>query len=113
MLRKSFLRLFVCALLLSASNVQSQQWGDYTLYSTMNGTTTYLVDTNGTNFKTWTHTTANKTCYSSHLLPGGTLLRSVSKSGNSFTGGPICGQVQKVDYNGNIIWDYVYSTTAY
>ena len=93
--------------------VNAQQWGNYTLYSTMMGTTTYLIDTNGTNFHTWSHTSATRTGYSSYLLPGGTLLRTVSKSGNSFNGGPICGQVQKVDWNGNVIWDYVYSTTQY
>lgn len=113
MLHKKFLRLAILISLVSGYSAHSQQWGNYTLYSTMGGTTTYLVDTNGTNFKTWTHTTANKTCYSSHLLPGGTLLRSVARTGNSFSGGPICGQVQKVDYSGNIIWDYVYSTSSY
>jgi hypothetical protein len=108
--RKLLALVFFC---LAASPSMSQQWGHYTLYSTMNGTTTYLVDTNGTNFKTWSHTSTNRTCYSSHLLPGGTLLRSVARSGNSFTGGPICGQVQKLDWNGNVIWDFVYSTTDY
>jgi hypothetical protein len=107
-----FAILFFCVAS-STYSINAQQWGDYTLYSTMTGTTTYLVDTNGTNFHTWTHTSSNRTGYSSHLLPGGILLRSVVKSGNSFTGGPICGQVQKVDWNGNIIWDYVYSTTQY
>lgn len=92
---------------------KAQQWGDYTLYSSMGGTTTYLVDTTGANFHTWSHTTATKTGYSSYLLPGGILLRTVSKTGNFFTGGPICGQVQKVDWNGNVIWDYVYSTLQY
>ncbi|MBL7926838.1 MAG: aryl-sulfate sulfotransferase [Bacteroidia bacterium] len=94
---------------------QAQQWGNYTLYSTSNGTSTYLIDTNSPAItkKTWTHTTSTRTGYSSYLLPGGILLRTVSKSGNSFSGGPICGQVQKVDWNGNVIWDYVYSTTNY
>lgn len=96
----------------------AQQWGNYTLYSTMGnqtggGIATYLMDTNNLNVHTWTHTTSNKTCYSSYMQPGGTLFRSVQKSGNSFTGGPICGQVQKVDWNGNIIWDYIYSTQQY
>src|SRR5258705_5259051 len=72
-------------------NVNAQQWGNYTLYSTMQGTVTYLIDTNNANFHTWTTTTTYKTGYSSYLLPGGTLLRTVSKSGNSFSGGPICG----------------------
>ncbi len=98
---------------LITSAVSAQQWGNYTLYGTMAGTTTYLIDTNNANVHTWPHTTTTKTCYSSYLQPGGELLRTVSKSGNSFTGGPICGQVQKVDWNGNVVWDYQYSTTQY
>ncbi len=96
---------------LSAIATKAQQWGDYTLYATMNGTTANLLDTNGTIFKTWNLT--GKTGYSSFLTPGGTLVRTVSKTGNSFNGGPICGQVQKVDWSGNIVWDFVYSTTEY
>ncbi|MBL0340792.1 MAG: aryl-sulfate sulfotransferase [Bacteroidetes bacterium] len=113
MLQKITLRLALAFSMFLSYSTQAQQWGNYTLYSTLNGTTTYLVDTNGTTFKTWTHTSANKNGYSAYLIPGGTLLRSVARSGNSFMGGPICGQVQKVDWNGTIIWDFVYSTTNY
>ena len=113
MTRKHYLKTFVISALLACNFANAQQWGNYTLYSTMGGTTTYLIDTNSTNVHTWTHTTTYKTGYSSYLLPGGVLLRTVSKSGNSFTGGPICGEVQKVDWNGTILWDYVYSTQAY
>jgi hypothetical protein len=113
MLQKRFVQLALVLGCLFTLSAKAQQWGNYTLYGTMGGTTTYLIDTNGTTFKTWTHTTAEKTCYSSYLTPGGTLVRSISKTGNSFTGGPICGQVQKVDYAGNILWNYIYSTTAY
>lgn len=94
-------------------NLTAQQWEGYTLYSTLNGTSAFLIDTNSTVYHTWTFTSANQTGYSSHLLPGGTLLRAVKKTGNSFSGGPICGKVQKVDWNGNIVWDYIYSTTQY
>jgi hypothetical protein len=90
-----------------------QQWNGYTLYATMNGTTAYLIDTNSTVYHSWTFPSTAQTGYSSHLLPGGVLLRSVKMSGVSFNGGPICGKVQKVDWNGNVIWDYVYSTTQY
>lgn len=111
---KIIFNAFVLTLLFYTST-QAQQWGNYTLYSTMSGTSTYLIDTNSPSItkKTWTHTTATRTGYSSYLLPGGVLLRTVSKSGNSFSGGPICGQVQKVDWSGNIIWDFVYSTPNY
>jgi len=92
---------------------QSQQWGDYTLIAIQNNSTTTLVDTNGTTYKTWTHSSSAKIGYSAYMMPGGYLWRSVAKSGTSFTGGPICGEVQKVDYQGNIVWDFVYSTTNY
>lgn len=42
-------------LFLFSQTVKAQQWGDYTLYSVMNATSTYLLDTNGNVAKTWTH----------------------------------------------------------
>ncbi|MEP7263459.1 MAG: aryl-sulfate sulfotransferase [Bacteroidota bacterium] len=106
------LPLLISALFITLST-SAQQWGNYTLYGTMGGTTTYIIDTNSVNVHTWTHTLAAKTGYSSYLLPGGVLLRTISRTGNSFTGGPICGEVQKLDWNGAVLWDYIYSTTQY
>ncbi|MBL7888219.1 MAG: aryl-sulfate sulfotransferase [Bacteroidia bacterium] len=91
----------------------AQQYPGYTSYSIKNSTTAYLLDTNGTTYHTWTDLTGKKTGYSTYVMPGGYLWRGIAKTGNSFTGGPICGEVQKLDYNGNVVWDYVYSTTAY
>lgn len=108
-MKKLFTTLTFSAIF-SLTFLNAQQWGNYTLYSTMGSSNTYLIDTNNTNFKVWNASTADKTCYSSYLAPGGTLVRSVSKTGNSFTGGPICGKVQKVDFSGTLIWDYTYST---
>lgn len=107
--------LLVCIAGLIGTASYAQKWGDFTLYATQNGTTAVLLDTMSTpgTFHTWTFSSTAKTGYSTYLLPGGYLLRTVSKSGNSFSGGPICGQVQKVDWNGNVVWDYVYSTTNY
>lgn len=103
----------ILGLFLFSQNLKAQQWGDYTLYSVMNATSTYLLDTNGNVTKTWTHASTAKSGYSCYLMPGGYLWRVVAKSGNSFTGGPISGQVQKVDWNGNILWDFVYSSNDY
>lgn len=89
----------------------SQQQDGYTLYSVMGSKITNLIDTNGNSFKTWNHT--DKSGYSCYLMPGPYLWRSVSRTGNSFSGGPINGQVQKIDWNGNIIWNFVYSTYDY
>jgi hypothetical protein len=81
--------------LFSIFRSNAQQWGDYTLYSVQNTNTAYLVDTNGTTFHSWTFATTAKTGYSTYMLPGGTLVRTVLNSGNSFTGGGITGRVQK------------------
>lgn len=100
--------LFLC----SATSF-AQQWGDYTFYSRQNSTSAVLLDTNGSTYHSWTFASSDKTGYSSYLLPGGTIVRTVARQGNSFQGGGICGQVQKVDFNGNVLWSYVYSTTQY
>jgi hypothetical protein len=91
----------------------SQQWGDYTFYSVQNSTSAVLLDTNGTTVHTWSFSSSAKTGYSSYLEPGGTVVRTVARQGNSFQGGAICGQVQKVDWDGNVLWNYVCSTTSY
>ena len=101
--------LIVC----SSTLLFGQQYPGYTSYSIKNSTMSYLVDTNGTTYHTWTHGTGKPTCYSTYVMPGGFLYRTVTKTGNSFTGGPISGEFQKYDYNGNLLWDYVYSTTTY
>ncbi|MDP1623352.1 MAG: aryl-sulfate sulfotransferase [Bacteroidales bacterium] len=105
----SILFLFVIAL----NSATSQTYDGYTLYAQQGGTKAYLTDMSGNTYHSWTFSSSATTCYSSYLLPGGVLLRSVNKSGNSFSGGPISGQVQKVDWSGNILWNYVYSTTNY
>ncbi|MCW3084426.1 MAG: hypothetical protein JWP12_1792 [Bacteroidetes bacterium] len=110
---KFTLSIFLIACLFALQPAKAQQWGNYTLYSVQNSTNTYLIDTNSVVYHTWTHTSANKTGYSSYLLPGGNLIRTITLSGTTFTGGGITGKVQKVDWNGNILWDYTYSTSAY
>jgi hypothetical protein len=106
---KTKLLLLLCVI---SFGLSAQKWGDYTLYSTQSSTSTYLMDTTQTIVKTWSHA-GYKTGYSSYLAPGGYLYKTISKTGNSFTGGPICGQLIKMDWAGNILWEYTYSTTEY
>jgi hypothetical protein len=106
LLRTTFTLLF--AMLVQV--MFAQKWPGYTLI-TPKTTSAYLWDTSGNVYHTWTLT--GSTGYSGYLLPGGYLIRSVTRTGNSFTGGPITGKVQKVSYDGTILWDYVYSTTDY
>jgi hypothetical protein len=105
--------IFISLFLFVATLSNAQQWGLYTLYSTTGNGNAYLIDTNNTVYHTWALGTNYRTGYSSYLLPGGTLLKSVQNTGNQFTGGPITGRVCKADWNGNIIWDFTYSTQQY
>lgn len=104
-LKKSL--LFI--LLALSSYAFPQQWGLYTLYSNSASINTYLVDTNGTVYKTWTFPTDRKTCFSSYLIPGDTLVRTVINDSNVIYGGGVSGIVQKVDWDNNVIWDFKYS----
>lgn len=89
------------------------QWGDYTFYSIQNTSTASLIRHCGSVYKSRTFPTADKTGYSSYILPGGQLLRTVRYAPNYFTGGGQTGKLQKYDWNGNLLWDFVYSTTNY
>ncbi|MBI5217626.1 MAG: aryl-sulfate sulfotransferase [Bacteroidia bacterium] len=112
---KSKLTLTTMLLLFAAVCLNAQQWGLYTLYAPINSTTAYLIDTNSTTYKTWTFSSTYKTGFSSYLIPGDTLVRVVMKSSNPFGtgGGGLTGEVQKVTWNGTVVWDYVYCSSTY
>jgi hypothetical protein len=104
---------FIIVVFSLAASGYSQSYDGYTLYFPQGGTKAYLVDLSGSPIHTWTFTSTYKTCYSTYLLSGGVLLRTVAKQGTFFGGGPVSGEVQKVDWDGNILWDFVYSTQDY
>ncbi|MCX6249963.1 MAG: aryl-sulfate sulfotransferase [Bacteroidetes bacterium] len=106
-------RLFFISLLLSFGIARCQTYDGYTLYFPQNGTKAYLVDLSGNTYHQWTFNSNSATCYATYLLSGGVLLRTVNHAGNYFNGGPISGEVQKVDWNGNVLWDFIYSTQDY
>lgn len=103
----------VVVALACSSKTEGQQWGDYTLFAKQNSTTAYLVDTNNAVYHSWTFSSNAKTGYSTYLLPGGTILRAVARQSNQLNGAAMCGQFQKVDWNGTVLWDMVYSTSSY
>lgn len=105
--------LFSLILTFAFTKLDAQKYTGYTLYSLQNSTSATLLDTAGTTaYKTWTGL-SSQTGYSSYLLPGGVLLRTAKATGVLFTGGPICGKIQKIDWNGTVLWDFTYSTTDY
>ena len=113
MIKKKVVLFAFLALLALPEATFAQTYGDYTLYSIKGVTKAYLIDMSGNTYHSWTFNSSAPTGYSTYLLPGGIILRAVERQGNYFSGGPVCGEVQKVDWNGNVIWDFVYSTTSY
>lgn len=109
-MRRLFQILSFNLFLISATN--AQQWGDYTFYSVQNKSTAFLIDNSKSVYHSWSFT-SGKTGYSSYLLEGGTVLRTIARNGNQLNGAAMCGEVQKVDWNNNIVWDFVYSSSTY
>ena len=88
----------------------SQQWNGLTYYSNSGSSSGYLIDTNSTVVKTYAFNVG--TGYSTHYMPGGNFWRSCTNA-NSLMGGGMTGRIQKLDYNGAILWDYTYSSANY
>lgn len=107
-MQKNVLLLLVL-LVFSLHNLFAQQWGYVTLIAPGNSTTATLIDTNSAVVKQWTGL-SGQTGYSSYMMPGGDLWRTV-KASTSFSGGGICGRVQKVSWTGTILFDYQINTT--
>lgn len=105
--------LILALILFSGNPVSSQTYGDYTLYSVQNGTKAYLIKMDGTTYHTFTFASNSKIGYSSYLLPNRVLLSTVLKQNPYFGGGGVCGGVQKIDWNNNVVWDFTYSTSQY
>jgi hypothetical protein len=101
--------ILLLGLLSFAQNSYAQQWGYATLIAPGNSTTVSLLDTNSAVIKAWTGLQGN-TGYSCYLTEGGDLWRTVKATGASFTGGGICGRIQKVAYNGTLLFDYQINT---
>ena len=105
-------KIFFLICLFSGTMANAQMWGLYTLYSVKGTNHAYLIDTNSVVYKTWTFPINSRTGFSSYLVPGDTLVRAVNYPSNIITGSSATGEVQKVDWNNNIVWDYVYSDST-
>jgi len=105
-LKKYFFLTFASLILLKFS---AQQYNGLTLVSVYGQSVITLVDTNSVVVKTWTLNGPNG--YSSYLTPGGTLWRTVIEPPVvTPTFGGMTGQIQKIDYNGNVLWQYSYNS---
>ena len=79
----------------------------FVLFAPTRSNTTYLIDRCGKEVKSWTSTyNPGLSCY---LLSDGTLLRTGVVQSQSFNAGGHGGVIEKIDWNGNVIWTYFIS----
>jgi hypothetical protein len=78
----------------------------YTLIAPFGGQQTFLIDLNGQVVHSWT--TERRPSQAAYLLEDGSLLRTAKIPSEVFNvpGGP-AGGIQKFDWDGNLLWDYL------
>lgn len=101
--------LFVLSLV--AGHHAGAQFDGYALYNNQNQTTSYLVDGDGQIAHTWScPSTAN---YSMALRSNGNIVRGAVQAGNQINGAAVGGKVQELNPQGQVVWEFVYSTADY
>ncbi len=84
-----------------------QAYEGYTLFAPLRSTTTYLVDMEGRLVHSWPgNTTPGQIAY---LLPDGRLIRCEMLHNLSFRGGGGGGRIVTRDWNGDVLWEFIYS----
>ncbi|MEQ9408486.1 MAG: aryl-sulfate sulfotransferase [Fuerstiella sp.] len=80
----------------------------YTLIAPFGGQQTFLIDMDGQVVHSWT--TERRPSQAAYLLNDGSLIRTAKIPNDTFSvpGGP-AGGIQKFDWDGNLVWDYVVS----
>lgn len=109
------LQILLIASFLSATSflppdLQAEPFPGYTLYGPSNGRVTYLRDLNNNIVKQWNH--ARNGGYTYYLLESGHLLRTTNAPNIRINGGGAQGIVNKYDWNGNLVWEYTYSSAT-
>ena len=88
-----------------------QAFQGYTLYSPNNSRNTYLLDMNNKVVHSWAHNRSGG--YSVYLLSDGSVLRPAMASSAQLGGAGAEGVVQRVAWDGTVLWDYTYSSSQY
>ncbi len=87
----------------------SQAQDGYTLFSPSSGNVTYLIDNCGREIHSWQ--SDYRPAQSAYLLNNGDLLRT-AKIPSGFTGGGSGGRVERISWDGELVWSYNFSTDS-
>lgn len=80
----------------------------YTLFAPKHNTVTYLIDNAGRVVHQWK--SAYEPGQSVYLKPDGHLLHCCFTRNHGFTGGGEGGRIEEFDWDGNLVWEFEYST---
>jgi hypothetical protein len=107
----SYVAAVTAVLLLIAPRARSQAFNGYTLFGPNNGRNTYLVNMSNTVVHSWSHTRSGG--YSVYLLDDGSIVRCAMATNPQLNGGGAEGVVQRVAWNGTMLWEYTYSNASH
>lgn len=107
-MQKFYAPAFILFLLGLSAPLFSQQWGYATLIPRAGANSVQLLDTNSVVIKQWSNLSGGNG-YSSYLTEGGVLWRTVRASSVSLNGGGVCGRIQKIAWDGTVLFDYTVS----
>ncbi|MEW8219979.1 MAG: DUF1566 domain-containing protein [Candidatus Thiodiazotropha taylori] len=93
------------------TTVEGSSQQGYTLYARLDSTTTYLMDNDGNAVHSWA--SDYRPGNAIYLLKDGSLLHTGNLANSSFNAGGAGGIVQTIDWNGNVTWEYTYSSTTH
>ena len=86
-------------------------YAGYNLFAPMTSTDTHLMDNDGNVAHTWT--SSYRPGLSVYLLEDGTLLRTGNTSSSTFSGGGVGGRVEKLSWDSDLLWEFIYSSTSH
>lgn len=107
----SRIKLVVLLILITGVLCAQEAYEGYTLYSPNMSHNTYLLDMEGDTIHTWN--SSNSGGYSTYLLEDGILLRPVSAPNTAMQGGASSGRFEKLDWDGDTVWQFDYHGTNY
>jgi len=95
---------FICL----SFSANAQTFDGYALYNQGNSNTAYLIDSDGDIAHIWSCDNAGN--YASALRDNGNLVRGAKDDNAPIDGPATGGLVQELDHNGDIVWEFEYST---
>jgi len=103
--------VFSLVILLGTNSIFAEPFDGYTLFNPNGSRVTNLIDMDNRVQHSWNHDRSGG--YGVYLLENGNLLRPASVSNPRLRGGAYAGLIQEKDWDGNLVWEFEYSSATY